>query len=424
MSWLLKQVVVNHPLSPFHGKKLDIRIEEGNIVQIGTALETGSSSILKGENLHLSVGWVDVFANFADPGYEFKETITTGLQAAAAGGFSDVFLIPNTKPVIDSKTQVEYLLHKAAGLLSSIHPIGAVSNKTEGKDLAEMYDMRNSGAIAFSDGLHPIQSSGILLKALQYVKSFNGVVIQIPDDQSLAAHGLMHEGMVSTRIGLAGKPMMSEELLVARDIELVRYTNSAIHFTGITSPKSLDLIRKAKTEGLKVTCSVTPYHLFFDDQFLWNYESVYKVYPPLRTTVEIDSMKKAVLDGTIDCFASHHMPHEKDSKDVEFEYAADGMIGLESLYPAIRTVMNELPEEKWANLLGLNARRIFGLEIPSIDLGVKACLTVYEPDTQIIFTKQMIKSKSTNSPFIGKSLKGKVVAVFNNNKYQINQHES
>jgi dihydroorotase len=246
------------------------------------------------------------------------------------------------------------------------------------------------------------------------------VVIQIPDDRSLAPHGLMHEGLVSTRIGLAGKPIMAEELLVARDIELAAYTNSALHFTGITSPKSLDHIRQAKSRGVKITCSVTPYHLFFDDSFLWNYETQYKVYPPLRTTNEIDSLKKAVFDGTIDCFSSHHMPHERDSKDVEFEYAANGMIGLESMFSALNKVLPGLPNNRWAELLGLNARKIFGLPIPLIEEGAEASLTLYTHEGSFLFGKSHIRSNSANTAFLGQELKGQPIAIFNNNKNQIN----
>lgn len=420
MSWLLKQVVVNHPFSPYNGQIVDLLVENGKIVRIGKGIDAPAAVLLQGEQLYVSAGWVDVFANFADPGFEYKESIESGIRAAAAGGFTDVFLIPNTKPVVDTKSQVEYLLHKSRGHIVNVHPLGAVSNKTEGKDLAEMYDMKRSGARAFTDGLHPIQSSGLLLKALQYVKSFDGVILQIPDDRSLAPHGLMHEGLVSTRIGLAGKPMMAEELLVARDIELARYTNSALHFTGVTSPKSLEYIRNAKSDGLKITCSVTPYHLFFNDSALWNYETQFKVYPPIRTSREIDFLKKAVFDGTIDCFASHHMPHERDSKEVEFEYAANGMIGLESMYSALNKVLEGLPNNRWAELLGLNARKIFDLSIPNIEEGADACLTLYSPEGHYQFQENHIQSQSKNSAFLGQELKGKALAIFNNSKHQIN----
>ena len=246
MTILIKQARIVDPNSPYNDTTQDILVESGIIKNIGNDLKAESAhESFSGNDLHVSPGWVDIFANFSDPGFEFRETLESGSQAAAAGGFTDVLVIPNVKPVTDNKSQVEYLNRKTGPLPASIHPIGAVSKNAEGKDLAEMYDMRNSGAIAFSDGLNPVQSAGLLLKALQYVKAFDGVIIQIPDDKSVGANGLVHEGIVSTRLGLAGKPMMAEELLVARDIKLARYAESKLHFTAITSPRALEYIRRA-----------------------------------------------------------------------------------------------------------------------------------------------------------------------------------
>jgi dihydroorotase len=363
--------------------------------------------------LHLSPGWVDVFAHFADPGYEYKETLETGARAAAAGGYTDVFVIPNTKPVIDSKTQAEYISQKSRSLPVTVHPIGAISKGAEGKDLAEMYDMRSSGAVAFSDGLNPIQSAGLLLKALQYVKAFDGTVIQIPDDKSIGANGLMHEGIVSTRLGLPGKPMMAEELQVARDIKLVRYADSKLHFTGVSSPKSLEYIRRAKDAGLAVTCSVTPYHLFFSDEDLMEYDTNLKVYPPLRTKTDVELLRQAVLDGTVDCIASHHLPHEYDSKVLEFEYAKYGMTGLETSYSAIKTALPGITESRWVELVSINPRKIFGLECPVIKKEAPACFTLFEPGVPVTFTTASFRSKSKNSAFTNRSLQGAVKGIIN-----------
>ena len=413
MKILIQQVTITDPSSPFNGTTQDVLIESGIIKDIQPAISTEADKVITGNQLHASPGWVDVFAHFADPGYEYKETLETGSRAAAAGGYTDVFVIPNTKPVVDSKTQAEYISQKSKSLPVNIHPIGAISKGTEGKDLAEMYDMRSSGAVAFSDGLNPIQSAGLLLKALQYVKAFDGTVIQIPDDKSVGANGLMHEGIVSTRLGLPGKPMMAEELQVARDIKLVRYADSKLHFTGVSSPKSLEYIRRAKEAGLAVTCSVTPYHLFFTDEDLMEYDTNLKVYPPLREKHDVEILRQAVLDGTIDCIASHHLPHEYDSKVLEFEYAKYGMIGLETSYSAIKTVLPGLTESRWVELVCINPRKIFGLEVPVIKKDERACITLFEPGVSVNITATSFRSKSKNSAFTGKTLQGSVKGIFN-----------
>ena len=411
MKVLLRQAHIIDPSSPFHGTTNDIFIEAGIISKIDSFIDQEADQVVSADHLHVSPGWLDVFANFGDPGFEFKETLDTGAAAAAAGGFTDVFVIPNTKPVIDTKSQVEYIRRKSETLPVTIYPIGAISKNTEGKDLAEMYDMLASGAIAFTDGLNPVQSAGILLKALQYVKAFNGVIIQIPDDKSIGANGLMHEGIVSTRLGLPGKPMMAEELLVARDIKLARYAGSKLHFTGVTSPKSLEYIRRAKEGGIQVTCSVTPYHLFFSDEDLMQYDTNLKVYPPLRTKTDINALRNGIKDGTIDCIATHHMPHEYDSKVLEFEYAKNGMIGLETCYSVLKTVFPELPETKWVELLSINPRKIFGLPQPVIETGDEARLTLYTPGSSKPIDGLKFRSKSKNSAFIGKQLDGSIHGI-------------
>jgi dihydroorotase len=419
MMLLIQQAYIIDPSSPYHETRQDILIESGVIKDIQPRIEAKADRVISGKDLFVSPGWVDVFAQFADPGYEYKETLETGAAAAAAGGYTDVLVVPNTKPVVDNKIQAEYISQKSKGLPVNVYPIGAVSKGTDGKDLAEMYDMRASGAMAFSDGLHPIQSAGLLMKALQYVKAFDGIVIQLPDDKSVGANGLMHEGIVSTRLGLPGKPMMAEELLVARDIKLARYADSRLHFTGVTSPRSLEYIRRAKEGGLAVTCSVTPYHIFFTDADLQEYDTNLKVYPPLRTAQEVSALKEAILDGTVDCIATHHLPHEYDSKVLEFEYAKYGMTGIETSYAVLKTAMPEVPESKWVALLSTNPRTIFGLPGASVQKGAKACLTLFEPGATTTVDEKRFRSKSKNSAFIGKTLSGKVLGVINGDKTTI-----
>jgi dihydroorotase len=420
MKHLLEQVVINDPRSPFNGSRQDILILNGQIEAIGQSLDAADAHRIKMNGLVVSPGWVDPFAHFNDPGSEHKETLDSGAAAASAGGFTRVFVVPNTKPAIDAKTQVEYIMAKSAGLPVQVLPLGAITKGTEGKELAEMYDMQASGAIAFSDGLKPVQSSGLLVKALQYVKAFGGLVVQIPDDTSLAPHGLMHEGIISTQLGLPGKPMMAEELMVARDIKLARYTGSRLHFTAVSSPKSLEYIRRAKEGGLDITCSITPYHLFFCDEDLVHYDTNLKVNPPLRTASDRDALKRAVLDGSIDCIATHHQPHDYDAKILEFEYAKFGMIGLESAYSVVKQALPELNEEQLVKLFSLNARSIFGLPEAIIKEGTCADLTLFQPDRDYEFSREMIRSKCSNSPFIGKHFKGKVAGTILGTKISLN----
>ncbi|MGB3008147.1 MAG: dihydroorotase [Chitinophagaceae bacterium] len=420
MKILIKQAKIVDPSSPFNGQLADILIENGLIAGIGTSIIANADKEISIEGLHVSPGWVDVFANFADPGYEFKETLETGAAAAAAGGYTDVMVIPNTNPVIHNKSGVEYIAQKSKTLPVNIHPIGAITKNTEGKELAEMYDMKSSGAVAFSDGLNCVQSAGLLVKALQYVKAFDGIVIQLPDDKSINPYGLINEGIISTQMGLQGKPILSEELIISRDIKLASYAEAKIHFTGISSKKSVEYIKKGKEDGTSISCSVTPYHLFFSDEDLTDYDTNLKVNPPLRTKDDRDALKNAIIDGTVDCIASHHLPHEYDSKVLEFENAKFGMIGLETAYAILKTSIPELTPEKSVELLAINPGKIFGLPATSIKEGNKASITLFEPSRKWTVNAADIKSKSSNSPFLGKELTGKVAGIINGEKIVLN----
>jgi dihydroorotase len=326
-------------------------------------------------------------------------------------------VIPNTRPGTSGKTAVEYL--KNRDQLVNIHPIGAVSKNLEGKDLAEMNDMNLAGAMAFSDGRKTVQNSGLFLKALQYVKTFNGTLIEIPEDKEISKNGLMHEGEVSTGIGVQGKASLAEDIHTYRNIELLRYTGSRLHLSGISTRKSIDLIRQAKKQQLNLTCSVTPYHLLYTDRQLENYNSIYKVNPPLRTESDRKALIKAVADGTVDCIASHHSPQQWDDKQVEFEYAENGMLTLQTMLPMLLQLSADIPVEKWVELLTQKPRDIFNLKQTQIAPGAEACITVFNTNATWNYDDANNHSLSQNSPLYGQTLSGKVLGVINNNQYRI-----
>jgi dihydroorotase len=413
MDILLKGVTIVDPSSPFHQQRTDIFLQNGILAETGTIDRTADQTISL-DGLFVLPGFVDVFANFCDPGFEYRETLETGAASAAHGGYTDVFLLPNTSPVITGKGGVEYIVQRGKSFPVNLHPIGAITKNAEGKELAEMYDMGQSGAVAFSDGICPVQSSGILLKALQYVKAVDRVIIQVPDDQSISAHGLMNESIVSTRLGLPGKPAIAEELMISRDMELAKYTGSKIHFTGVSTAKGIECIRKAKKEGLAVSCSVTPAHLFFTDEDLAGYDTNLKLSPPLRTAADREALRNAVLDGTVDCIASHHLPHHTDHKVVEFEYAKNGMIALETAVAVVRTSLPELSLERMVELFSSAARRLFPLPEATIALQKPARLTLFLPNDT--WTPNSFVSKSRNSPFVGKTLTGRPAGIINRDK--------
>jgi dihydroorotase len=423
MQLLIRQAIVADPRSSFNGQKVDLLVDNGKLKISNVDTESRDARVIDIPGLHVSPGWTDVFSHFCDPGLEFKETLETGAAAAAAGGYTRVLVVPNTKPVVDAKSQVEYLVQRSKQLPVTVLPIGAISKNCEGKDLAEMYDMYASGAVAFSDGLHPMQSSQVMLKALQYVKAFDGVVIQVPDELSLTKQGLMNEGIISTQMGLPGKPAIGESLMVARDIELVRYTGSRIHFTGVSTAASIELIKKAKAEGLQVTCSVTPYHLTFSDEDLQTYDTNLKVNPPLRNRADMEALKQAVLDGTVDCISSHHQPHEYDSKVCEFEYAKYGMEGLESCYGAVRAALPTLSLNQVVSLFAINPAAIFKLPLPVIEEGQTPDLTLFLPGDDYEFTKKNIQSLSSNNAFVGRTLKGSSTGIFTKQQLILNEQK-
>ena len=412
MKLLIRQALIASANAPHHNTIQDLLIVGDTIAQIAPHIDSDADKTLESEGLIVSQGWVDPFAHCCDPGFEHRETLESGAAAAAAGGYTRILLLPNTKPVADNKAAISYVLNKSFSLPIHIHPLGALTRGTEGKELADMYDMHQNGATAFSDGLQAVQQPGILLKALQYVKAFEGVVIQMPVDKSIGAHGLMNEGIISTQMGLPGIPSLAEEIMVKRDLDLLRYTQSKLHFTGISTAKSLQLIQEARKEGWNVTCSVTPYHLLFCDEDLQQYNTLLKVNPPLRSAADRAALQQGIVDGSIDCIATHHLPQHTDQKACEFEYAAWGMIGLQTSFAIINQLFPDLSAERLSQLFSNNARNIFALPATHIQEGEKAELTLFSKQGNTTLTPTNNLSKSQNSPLINHSLPGKVWGTF------------
>lgn len=411
MSMLIKNAIVSDPSSSFNGKRVDLLIRQGKIVKIGSKLKDENVKIIEAGGRYLSPGWVDCLADYREPGFEYKETIQSGLNAAMEGGFSEVIIVPNTQPAVTNASLVEFVRKKASGHSVQLSVAGSLSKNIEGKELAEMLDMYHAGAIAFSDGWQPLQDAMMMLKALEYVKAFDGIIIQVPVQESLSKGGLMNESEVSVKLGMPAMPAMSESLIIHRDLELLRYTQSKVHFSGVSTAASLALIKAAKKEGLNVTCSATPYHLLFSDERLAGYDSNFKVNPPLRTEKDRRELIKGLRDGVIDCIATHHRPQDIDAKNKEFEYAGWGMNCQETCWSMLLEAVPGMDMEFWVKILSQNPREIFKLKKVAIEEGQMASLTLFDSITEWVFDSKSKKSKGVNNPYLGKNLKGKAIAL-------------
>ena len=417
--YLIQSATILHPESPLNGQTLDVLISNGKISEIAQKIDASDKNliIIDAKGQFLSPGFLDINANFGEPGLETKEDMETGCATAAAGGFTAIALMPNTQPPIHSKAEVSYLMNKSRNNLVDIFPIGCISHNREGKELAEMFDMKDSGAIAFSDGNKPVSNAGLMSRALLYTKSFNGLIFSYAEDQDIAAKGKMNEGVMSTFLGMKGNPSLAEELMVSRDLYLAEYNDARIHFSTISTERTVDLIRKAKKAGVKVTCDVAAHQLVFTEENLEGFDSQFKVKPPLRTKADQKALIAGLKDGTIDAIVSQHTPHEIEFKDVEFEIASFGIIGLQTVLPL--ALKSGLSPEQIVEKLAISPRKLMGIEIPSFDLGISANFILFNPLEKWTLNEDSNKSKSFNSPLMGQQLTGKVNFVCNNEQYLI-----
>ncbi len=420
MTILIKSATVIDSKSEFHNTTQDVLIENGVITKIAkTITNSNNYKEIKRANLHISQGWFDSSVSFGEPGYEERETIENGLKTAASSGFTTVVLNSNTNPIIDSNSDVSFIKSKASKSVVTLLPMGALTTGSNGADLAELFDMHSAGAVAFYDYKKPISNSNLMKIALQYASNFDGLVCSFAQENNIAGNGVMNEHIASTKLGLKGIPALAEELQIARDLFLLEYTNGKLHIPTISTATSVALIREAKKKKLNVTCSVAIHNLYYTDDALNDFNTHFKVLPPLRTQTDIDALIEGIKDNTIDMVTCDHNPIDIEQKKIEFDYAEFGTIGLESAFAALQTIFTL---KKTIDLLTKGASR-FGIKNNPISVNEKANLTLFNPDIKYRFSKTDIISKSKNAIFENQVLKGQVYGVISNNKIHLNKNE-
>lgn len=413
MKLIIRNAKIIDPQSPFHNQTVDILIVDGFIEKMGTSLANPENlEELQLNHLHVSQGWFDSSVCLGEPGFEDRETIANGLEVAAKSGFTAIALQPNSFPIIDNQSQINFVKNKANGQATELYPIGALTKNAEGKDMAELFDMKQAGAIAFGDYNRSLDNANLLKIALQYTQDFDGLVIAFAQDEKIKGNGVVNEGVVSTRLGLKGIPNLAEELQIARNLFLLEYTGGKMHIPTISTAKSVALIKEAKAKGLQVSCSVSVHHLTMTDEKLDNFDTRYKVAPPLRTEEDRQALLAGVLDNTIDVITSDHNPMDIEHKKMEFDMAKNGTIGLETAFGAL---LNILPLEKVVEKLTAG-KTIFNIENTAIKEGAKANLSLFTTEGTSTFTKANILSKSKNSAFLGMELQGKAYGIVNQGK--------
>jgi dihydroorotase len=414
MNILIKSAIIVDPSSPFHQQKNDILIEKGIITKISKTIQNSNNyKEIKLENLHISQGWFDSSVCFGEPGLEERETIENGLKTAAKSGFTAVAVNPNTSPVADNKSTIEFIKHKSFGFATNLYPIGNFTKGGQSVDLAELYDMQNSGAIAFGDYNKSISNANLLKIGLQYVQNFDGLILSFPQDNSIATEGLVNEEINSTKLGLKGIPSLAEELQIARDLFILEYTGGKLHIPTISTENAVKFIKNAKKKGLNVSCSVAAHHLVLTDDELKSFDANTKVLPPLRTLKDTKALIKGLKEGIIDMITSDHNPIDIEHKKVEYYNAKFGTIGLESLFSALN---KKIDLDVFIASLTTNPKKRFKIKTETISEGNKADLTLFNPEFEYQFTENNILSTSKNAIFLNKKMNGKVYGIIANNQ--------
>ena len=419
MKILIQSPEILHPGSPFHQKEKNILIHNGRITAIGDK-NFAADKVIKAEGMKLSSGWFDLGTFIGDPGLEYKEDLESGTRAAAAGGFTEIATLPNTAPSVQTKNEISYLKRGNQNRLVQIHPMASVTKDNKGEELTEMIDLYTAGAVAFTDGTRPVWHTDIFLKSLQYLQKFDGILIDHPEDYWLNLFGQMHEGVNSTKLGLKGMPRIAEEIAIGQNLELLHYAGGRVHFARISTARSLDLIRAAKKK-FQVSCDVTIFQPLLEDSLLSDFDTNYKVNPPLREHADNEALIKGLRDGTIDVLCSGHMPQDEESKNLEFDRSEFGIITLQTFCSHLASLAKSVSWDVLIEKVTSGPRKVLQLENPRIEENADANLTLIDPDHKWVFNSETNFSKSKNSPFFGKEITGKAVAVFNNGKFWLDQ---
>lgn len=415
MNLLVKNVTIADPQSKFNSQQCDVRVENGKITNIGKLSADKNETVFDAQGAFLTPGFFDLNCAAGDPGFETKEDLDTLTQTAKAGGFTGLALLPQTNPVVQSKSQVEYIVNKAKNNLVDVLPVGAISQNREAKELAELFDMQRAGAVAFSDGDKALQDDGFMSRALQYAKGFDALLMVYPENKSIAGKSQINESKNSVLLGMKGLPALAEEMHIARDIFLAGYNETKIHISNISTAGAVALIRKAKKDGVQVSCDVTAHHLVFTEELLSDFDSNYKVKPPLRGKADVKALIAGLKDGTIDAITSQHRPEEIEFKNVEFEIAHYGIVALQTVLPLL--LKAGLDIVLIAEKLAINPRKLLNLTVPVIEEGASANFTVFNASEKWLYNAASNYSKSANSPLLGSELTGKVKLVCNNDQY-------
>ncbi len=415
MSIILKSAKVINAESKYNGTQQDILISQGKIVKIAKSISDKNARIIYIKDLHVSNGWFDSSVSFGEPGFEERETIENGGIVASKSGFTDVVLNSNTNPVIDSQAGISFVKSKNSSC--NIHPLGALTISSESKEMAELFDMKNAGAVGFYDYKKPIINSNLLKISLQYSQAFNSLIMSFPLDKSIAKNGIINEGEISVNYGIKGIPNFSEEIQINRDLHILEYTGGNLHIPTISTKKSLDLIKKAKEKGFNVTCSVAIHNLTFNEAKLKDFDTRFKVLPPFRTEKDRLALVKGVKDGVIDLVTSDHCPIDVENKKTDIENAEYGTIGLESFFGSL---LNLFTLEETIKIL-TRGRKLFNIENFDFKEGSEARLSLFKISKEFEFSKSHIKSKSKNSAFLGTKMKGYPLGIVNSNNIIINE---